>query len=295
MTARDFLAVAGGDEPALVSAKIDGLRRFILLYGAARTWLWLIYGAQIDRFALVLSGLVLSGCAVLAWTAVRAHWAPRIAAPVLLLQLVGVFPFADNHFGLEVLVVGVLAVVGPRRQGEAEALQGILWLTAIVLFQTGLQKVLYGQYFGGEFLAFMVGRGGRFGDVFAWVLPQVEVARLAAYDALRSGAGPYRVESTLFVVASNAVYLVEIALGPLLLLRRTRTMAAMGALAFLLLIQLGAREVGFALLFGNLLLLFPANDLGRRLFPAFALFVVWVVLTAAGVLPGRAWIDPGWM
>ncbi len=295
MTGKDFLGVAGGDAPELVSPKIDGLRKFILLYGAARSWLWLIYGAQIEAGAVVPSAVALSVCAALAWVPGRAHWAPRVAVPFLLWQLAASFPFADNHFVLEVLVVGVLAVVGPNGEGEGLALQGVLWVTAVVFFQTGLQKVLHGQYFRGEFLAFMVGRGGRFGEVFSWILPQAEVARLAAYDALRSGAGPYRVDSTAFVVVSNVVYLAEIGLAPLMLLRRTRVVAAVGALALVLLIQLGAREVGFALLFGNLLLLFLPNTLGRRLLPAFSVFVIWVVLAAAGILPGGSWFDRGWM
>lgn len=295
MTARGFLDVVGREEAALVSAKIDGLRRLVLGYGAARSWLWVLYGAQMEPGLLVLSALAMTGCAGLAWSSKRAHWAARLAVPVLLLQLAATFPFADNHFVLEVLVVAVLAAVGRNGDGEAEALQGVLWVIAIVLFQTGLQKVLHGQYFEGEFLAFMVGRGGRFGDVFAWMLSPVEVEQLAAYDPLRSGAGPYRVDSMAFVIVSNLVWLAEIALAALLLWTRTRAVAATVSIAFVLALQLGAREVGFALLFSCLLLSFLPSDVGRRVVPFVLAFLVWVVLTAAGLFPGGEAIDPGWM
>lgn len=295
MTARGFLDLVGHEDAALVSAKVDGLRRLVLGYGAARSWLWVLYGAQAEAGLLVLSALAMTGCAAFAWFPKRAHWAARAAAPVLLLQLAATFPFADNHFVLEVLVVVVLAAVGRNGEGETEVLQGVLWVIAIVLFQTGFQKALHGQYFQGEFLAFMVGRGGRFGDAFAWMLSPVDVEQLAAHDPLRSGAGPYRVDSTVFVVVSNLVWVAEIALAGLLLWTRTRAIAAIVSIAFVLALQLGAREVGFALLFSCLLLSFFENDLGRKVVPFVLVFLVWVVLTAAGVLPGGQAIDPGWM
>lgn len=295
MNARSLLSVAGGDDPTLVSAKIDGLRKFLLLYGAVRSWLWLIFGALISPGLVGLGAVGLSVAAALAWRSSWAHLAPRVALVFLGLEAIGSFPHADNHFVLEVLVVGLLALVGRGGEGEEVALRGILWVTAVVFFQTGLQKVLHGQYFGGEFLAFMVGRGRRFGDVFGWMLPAADVEQLVAYDPLRSGQGPYRVASVPFRVVSNAVYLIEMLLAPLLLFAKTRVVAAVLSLAFVLLIQLGAREVGFALVFANLLLLFVPWQIGRRLVPFFAVFAAWVLLAAIGVLPGGAWIDPGWM
>lgn len=295
MTARGLLEVVGLDDAELTSAKIDGLRKLVLLYGAARSWLWLVYDAPMEPGLRAIAAIVLSVCAALAWWPSRAHWAPRIAAPVLLVQLFGTFPFADNHFMLEVLVVWVLAAVGPGGEGEDIALQGVLLVTAVVLFQTGLQKILYGQYFQGDFLAFMVGRGGRFGDAFAWILPPADVARLTEIDPMRSGAGPYRVASTPFIAVSNLVYLAELVLPFLLVFRRTRTVAALVSVVFVLALQLGAREIGFALLFSSLLLVFLPNDFGRKTVPFIGAFLAWVVLAAAGILPGGESIDPGWM
>jgi hypothetical protein len=172
-------------------------------------------------------------------------------------------------------------------------LAGLRWLTVLVLFHTGLQKLLYGHYWRGDFLAFMVGRGERFADLFRWILPPAEIARLASHDPFREGAGPYRVSEPLFVAASNLVWIAEVALPAGLILRRTRAAAAFAALAFVLVIQLGAREMGFALLFGNLLLLFAPAGLAARLLPLWLGFLGLTLLATSGLLPGRELIR-GW-
>lgn len=294
MTGAQLLAFAGGHEEA-VPGKIDGFRKFVLLWSAVRSWLWLRYGAEMEGLLLLPCAVGLTVAAVLAWWPRQAHRAVRLALAFLLWELLAVFPFADNHFALEVLTVCVLAVVGRGGEGETEALRGLLWVTAIVLFYTGLQKVSYGLYFRGEFLAFMVGRGDRFGDVFAWILPAGEVARLAAIDPMRSGAGPFLVDSIPFVAASNLVWIAEMVLAPLLLWRPTRRWATWLALVLILWIELGAREIGFALLFGNLLLLFLARDHVRRLVPVCAALLLWALLASLGVLPGGDWIEAGYL
>jgi len=285
-----LLAIAGGDEPALAHAKLDALRCFVLLYGAARSWLWLAFNRDLDPAALAASAVALTLCAGLTTWPRAATWAPRLALPVLVVQLAWTFPLTNNHFFLELVCVGLLALVGPDRVGERVALDALCWVTALVLLHGGLSKVLYGLYFRGEFLAFMVGRTERFADVFRWLLPVDDVARLAGYDPLRAGDGPFRVASLPFVLAANLVYLLEITLAVLLLPRRTRTIAAACALVLVLVIQLGARELGFAILFGNLLLAFLPRSAPRLLLPVLALLFAWEIAAAFGWLPGRDWV-----
>ena len=165
----------------------------------------------------------------------------------------------------------------------------------MILFQTGLQKILYGQYFGGEFLAFMIGRGDRFADLFALIIPAEEVARLQSYDPLRTGAGPYRVAGWTIPAMSNGIYLAELALPIGLLIPRWRTVAASMAIALVVAIQFGAREIGFALLFSNLLLLQLPGDTSRRLLPLFALAYLYLIGAAFGVLPGGGWLEAGYL
>jgi hypothetical protein len=287
-----FLALAGGDDAALAHAKLDALRRFVLLFGAARSWLWLAFNRDLDPGSLAASAVALSGCAALAWWPRGCTWAPRLALPVLLLQLVWTLPLTNNHFFLELACVALLALVSADGDGEQLALDAIRWVTVLVLVHTGVQKVLHGLYFRGEFLAFMAARADRFADAFRWLAPADELARLAQLAAEpRAGAGPFRVASATFVVVANLVWIVEIVLGALLVPRRTRTVAAIAALGFVLAIQLGARELGFALLFANLLLVFLPRAVAAATLVPLALLFAWAVAAAFGALPGRALVE----
>ncbi|HEX6130869.1 MAG TPA: hypothetical protein VF044_04010, partial [Actinomycetota bacterium] len=95
------------------------------------------------------------------------------------------------------------------------------------------------------------------------------------------------------LVLSNAVWVAEIVIGALLLPRPTRTVAAVLAVALVLGIQLAARELGFAILFTNLLLVFLPPAVARALLPLEAALFLWAIGATAGVLPGRGLIEAG--
>jgi hypothetical protein len=277
------------------AAIVDGFRRFVLAYGATRSWLWLRFSEEHDPLVLAVTATTLTGAAALAFVPRLAHHAPRLALLALGGQLVLTLPLTDNHFFLELLAVGVLAVVGPGGADAGLALAGLRALAAVVLFQTGLQKVMHGQYFGGEFLAYMIGLGGRFAEAFGLLVSSAELERLRGLQPLTEGAGPYRVAgpgSALFVLASNLVWAAELALPALLLHPRTRRVATVLACIFVLAIQVGAREGGFALLFSAQLLLFWPTPLLRRLIPFYlALFAVLLGTAFLGI----DWLRPGWL
>lgn len=281
--------MAGDTDPTRVAAKLRGLRAFLLLYAATWSWLWLLLGPGDPGPGvpgLALSASALTACFAASLVPRWATWAPRLALPIVLLQIGQTLPLTHNHLFLELFALGLVAIVdGDGGEDGALALRALQWMTALVLFHTGLQKVLHGLYFHGEFLAFMVGQGERFATPFQVLLPTAEVARLQGYDTLRTGAGPFRVDSLPFVLMSNAVWIAEIALAPLLIVRRTRTLAAAAAGTLVLAIQLGAREVGFALLFVNLLLLFPRRGSGLWLLPLWAGLALLALGLASGLLP----------
>ncbi len=283
------LALAGnaGED---VHAPIRDFRRFLLLYGAARSWLWVAASTAggLDAALLGSAAAAMTAAALLAFSPARAHLAPRLGFAAVLVQVAWRFPFTANHLFLELVCLALLSVVsrGSRREDEALALAGLRWATAIVLFHTGLQKLLYGHYFRGDFLALMIGSQERFARVFAWLLSTDEVARLADLDRKATGAGPYRVQHAGFVLASNAVWLAELFLPALLIVRRTRVWGALGGLALMLSIQVAALELGFALLFVNLLLLFLPGRWGGRLLPATGLLLAYALAAGFGWLPG---------
>jgi len=206
------LAVADDAGRGPAPGALDAFRRCLLFYGAGRSWLWL--SAAPDGIAtLTVAAGLLSLASALSFVPRIAALAPRIALLGLALQLGWHFPQPANHFYLELLCVLVLCLVGrDDPAGEALALRGLRWLTAVVLFNTGLQKVFYGHYFRGDFLALMAANQDRFANLFRFVIPADDLARLASYEVHRSGAGPYRVSFLPFVLAANLVYLAELGL-----------------------------------------------------------------------------------
>ncbi len=284
--ARRWLSLAGGDPQHAAGARLRVFRRFLLFYGAVRSWLWWAWSPS-DHGLLAACALVMSASAALAWSRRHEALAPWLALAPLLVQLGWRFVSSANHLYLELLCVALLCVADRRaRPDRALALHGLRWLTVIVLFHTGLQKLLYGHYFHGDFLAFMVGTQDRFARLFQLLLPAAEVARLQSLDPWQTGAGPYRTGHLPFVLASNAVVLAELVLPALLLLPRTRLWGAACAMALMASIQLGALELGFAFLFLNLLLLFAPPRWASLVLPIFAATLLYALGAAAGWLPG---------
>ena len=111
-----------------------------------------------------------------------------------------------------------------------------------------------------------------------------------------SGIGNIRsVESLALAVVSNGIVVAEMVLAPLLIWRQTRTVAAVLAIGLVCAIQLGARELGFAALYGNLLLLFLPANWCARLLPAFALLCLYGIAAAFGWVPGGSWLEQGYL
>lgn len=273
MTFDDFLGLAGDRDPATAAAKVRAFRQVLILYGAGRSWMQLAF---IDREVPMLraAAVIMTLCFVLTLFKSLAHIGPRLALPVMMYQVAFAFPWTANHHYLELYCLVVVAIVGKRDSGdETLVLQALQWMTVMVFFHAGLQKLLYGYYFQAEFLAFMVGVQDRFANLFALLLPAEEIARLQGYSYLIPGAGPYRVSNALFIAASNFVWIAELTLPFLMMSRRTRTWGTLGTLLLVLMIELGALEVAFAMLFSSLLLLFLPGNWNRRLFPLLVLVV----------------------
>jgi hypothetical protein len=194
------------------------------------------------------------------------------------------FPATGNHEYLELVFCLLCLFLDPRRPGESELfVDSIRWLACVVVFWAGIQKVIHGLYFEGEYLAYSLARES-YGSVFAWLLPTPELTRLAGYGG-DAGSGPYRVDSLAVLVVSNLTYVAEIVLVPALLWRRTRKVALAATFVLLAAIQSAAREVFFALVLGNALLLFLDSDANRRLIGPLALLLAALLLMRAGLLP----------
>ena len=214
-------------------SQLRALRFLVLLHAAVQTWAWFIKPIEgmlaLPRVGVIAATIILTASCGLALTR-YGRLAPLIALPVLFLELYWTFPWTANHTFLAFLCVLLFAVLDTRSEKEGPLLlQSLRWITVVVFFYAGLQKALYGYWFHGEFLSWMIAHGvDSWRAIFGVVAPADEVARLQALQRFEVGAGPYRVDSILFVLFSNAVYIAEMALAVLLLFKRTRAFAALG-------------------------------------------------------------------
>lgn len=213
----------------------------------------------------------------------RRRWQRPIAALLALIECVRftlAWPDVSNHYLIECLCVVIFAAVDLERDEERElGLQLLGWLCVVVLFFSGLQKVLHGCYFRGQYLAYMVATTDRFRDFFAPILSAADLRHLRSLagaadhvqfhlgHAVGPLPGPYRVHSLLFVALSNAVWIGELSLALALLSRRLRPIAVPLVLLLMVGILASSHEVFFDTLFANLLLLFARRDWNRKLLP----------------------------
>lgn len=264
-----------------------GLRAFrflLLVHAVVRTWAWApqsFFASLSVPYAIVLSGL-----ALLALTR-HAQRACLAALVLLAVEQISIFPGTPNHVYLEFFCLGMLSVLDVEDEREGQLLLVALrWMALVVLFYAGLQKVLLGYYFQGEFLLFAIAVRDSSADLFALLLPPSEVGRLRSAAQLGPGDGPFRTDSWRFVAAANLVWMFEMAVPFLLAWRRTRTWAVLASIAFVLTLQLAAREVMFALLLTQLLLLLPSGTWNERTRLPVLLAYLYILAFLAGLVPG---------
>jgi hypothetical protein len=272
------LAFLDSPDPSADHRRVDGfLSVFLIVFGteylirAIPKWpgLPLPYTVSVVLImALSLAGLrrAWRRTAFLGLAAVHLH--------VLWLE----FPGSANHAYLELFICLLGAFLDVENPDERrDLLRAARWLACLVLFYSGLAKVVHGYWFHGEMLAHQL-KFPYYRPVLSLLLPASEFERLVTFTA-QVGDGPYRVASLPFVLGSNAVYLLEMALALLLCVRRTRPWAALAALALIAAIEAGAREFFFGLVFGNTLLLFTRRDTNTPAWwPVAAILALLIVL-----------------
>lgn len=283
-------AVAGGVAPAGRESNLHWFRLFVLMHVAARTFLQL--GVQPPGSWYVLNSQALILCCLGGLLPSYTMWATRIAAALMAVHIGMTLPVTANHVFLEFFCLGLLAFLGESERRESELLLVALrCITLIFFFYSGLQKVFHGRYFDGQFLAYVTGAEDRFAAVFRYLLPAEEFARLRAEGARlvqgrpEVGSGPFRVDSFLFLAVSNSVYVFEMLAPLLLLVRKARVAATLAAIAFVVAIEAGAREIIFGAFMINLLLLFLPGTWNKNLFFFFAAMYAYLLAAAFKWVP----------
>ena len=194
------------------------------------------------------------------------------------------FPATGNHAYLEIVLCALGAVLDPTIPAERTLyLRAARALVLIVFFWSGVQKLVNGYWTNGLYLAFAL-RTPSYRAVLWPLVPAVELERLASLG-VEVGSGPYTPAAPTLVAVSNATWMFEIALAPLLAWRRTRVVGALAAIALVAAIEVGAREVFFGLVFLDGLLLFLPPAVQRGAVVGVALMLAMLALVRLGVLP----------
>ncbi len=285
-----LLAFAGIDEdPVQRALTVAALRRLVLLHLCVQEWfVWLVAGnPPYSKNVVLICACAYTLGLCFGW---RVRWSRTAFAFVLavsILRMANQFPFAANHHYFELGVLALGALFDDRRKGEAQLLlQSCRWLVATVFFWAGLQKVLHGYYFGGEFLSYAISQEPRFAQIFGVLLPSEELIRLLSYGRPAPlGAGPYRAASWALVLVSNATYLLEMGVAIGLFVRRVRPLALCAAIALIVAIEVVAHEVFFGALYLGLITLFARRALNRQLLPMFVAIYVYLLAAGLGFVP----------
>lgn len=220
----------------------------------------------------------------------RARLACALALPFALVACATVFPLLPNHTAFAAMLLGLLALLAVDDAEGPLLLAAVRWMTVLVFVWAGVQKAVHGLYFRGEFLTWMIAQGPEaWRGFFGLFVPADEIARVAALPRFGVDLGPYRIASLPLLLASNGVWLGEIALGLGMLVRRVRHLAALGALALVLLIQAAPHEWMFALLYAELLLLFLPGAALARVMPLLLVVYAYLLAALAGA-PGAGFL-----
>jgi hypothetical protein len=283
-----LLALVGVDEDARIGlAKTTAFRALLLGIIAVELWDRALRSSGQPGYPVhLLLALLASLCAgaVVAHRAVRP--ATAIVAAIVAVDFAWQFPASANHHYLELLCLGLLLLLREEVEEEVRLLAVALrWLLVIGVFYAGLQKLLYGYYFGGEFLAFTIPQNPRFALVLEPLMSAAEFERIRALSIVE-GAGPFRVDSPGFIAASNLAYLAELLLPLLLLLRRTRALGVLLVVGYFAVIETAAREVFFGGIMVGLALLFWPGEAIRRALPIFYAALAYLLAVIFGWLPG---------
>lgn len=275
--------------------RLRAIRRLVLITLAFESWLLLRYFPYSER-PLVFATIAwaLTACAAFGWLDRVGHRAVVVALMLEVATILWAFPENANHQFLAVWLLVLLALAGDAAtndRGEGAAATAAAAMRAIVaggLLWSGVMKLVYGYWLGGEYLSYRIALEPQFARVFASVVPAAELERLAALGR-EIGAGPFRAEAPLLVVVSNLTWVLEIALPIGLCFERTRRLALVAALALIVAIEAGAFEIFFGGLMVGLLLLFAERErLSLLIGPIVLVYAAWLARVFATGVGGGA-------
>ncbi len=244
---------------------------------------------QVTTARWIQAGIILL-CALVGLKERYRRWATVVVLIVLLVRHVTTFPIVSNHSYLEFILISLYCWIDSSRADEKELfLQTCRWLTVIIFFYSGVQKLWYGEYFDGRFLAFLAAISPKSRMALDLLIQPEELTRLVSYK-MQAGSGPFLIDSVIFKVVSNGAWISEIVLGLLLLFRKVWPLAVVCAIFTVFVVEFIARELIFGVLMVSLLFLFCRRDVIRPLLPVYIVFMAYLVAVRLGWVPWLFWV-----
>lgn len=265
--------------------KLASLDRFVRWHLGAHAAVSLVFALREEVARPLALGARGVGLALLVLAAVAPRRADRIATPavalVALASALASWPTTSNHAFYGAFVALALAVLRPEPALATAYLRSTVLL---VTFGAGLQKALHGTWWRGSFLAWELAHD-RFVGTLGRLLSDAELARLRSSRGAREG---FVLSFGPLLGIAWAVVIGELVLPLLALVRRTRSVAAIGLFGLGLGFELVADEVLFGGLFAAVTSLFFAANVVRTITHAIlALYLVrGAIFVATG---GLAW------
>lgn len=279
-----IVAVLDARREPIEASSLLAFQRVLALVVAAEYWTKTIRDrAQFES----VDGVVLALVTVLAAAVFFGRFRRAAFAGLALLQAWWIgrfFPLAGNHRYLELILAVVFSALDGRCDEHRKLqMRAVRFMVVVVLFYSGLQKLVWGYWTRGQFLAFALGHEP-FSSMLGRLVPTNELARLTAYSGA-IGDGPFLPEAPLLIAASNLVWIAEIGIALLLLLPATRRRTWPIACLLVICIEFVARELMFGVEFCAALALFARADRLTRWVVPIAVFLGWLVLVRLGLLP----------
>jgi len=278
------LARLDGDEPGTRHSKVRAFQIILALVVCTEYWT-----KYLRRWGDLGADEVVAWAAVtiLAAAVVHGRWRRPAFAGIALVQtwyVWSLFPMAGNHRYLEAAFALAFAVLddedGPE---QVLLLRSLRYMVLVVLFYSGLQKLVHGYWLRGQFLAWSLWLDN-FRTALQPLLPREEFTRLTS-QGWSPGDGPYLISSRPLVLLSNAVWLSEMVLAALLVPRATRAFACVATCALIAGSEVLAREMMFGIEFAAATLLFLRGDFLRRCVVPAAALLAALVLVRLGIFP----------
>jgi len=223
---------------------------------------------QVTTARWIQAGIILA-CSLVGLKERYRRGATAVVLIVLLVRHVSTFPLVSNHSYLEFILISLFCWIDSSRAEEKELfLQACRWLTVIIFLDSGVQKLWYGEYFDGRYLAYMAAFSPKTRMAFELLIQPEDLTRLVSYER-QAGSGPFLIDSVIFKIVSNGAWI---------------SIFTMFGIEFL------AREFIFGVLMVSMLFLFCRRDVNRRLLPVYVVFLGYLVAVKLGWVPWLYWV-----